>query len=281
MVYAKYGDTFKKLRTQHNKTLRDFEEVGVSKGALSQFENGKTLLSFDKLDMALQSMHVTMLAYILMINNGVSDYYLTQFMEIDKAFISKDKNRLIEIEKQNTEVNPEEGCAVAIAARAGYTEITKEQKEKVETYFKGCYMWSRYELYLLINTAEQIDNELLVAIIKSFFEEQKNYYLRERQEFKHLITRILANAILKLIRGNNSDVSQELMRYLHLLPTEFELTERIVYVFLEGAWIYKFQSEKLGTKIIQRCLRILSDIYAIEFRMMMQEEYRRLIESSR
>lgn len=200
MVYAKYGNTFKKLRLQHSKTLRDFEEVGISKGTLSQFENGKTLLSFDKLDMALQSMHVTMMAYVLMINNGVSDYYLIQFMEIDKAYISKDKNRLIEIEKQNTEINPEEGCAVAIAARAGYTKITKEQKEKIEKYFKECYMWSRYELYLLINTAEQIDNVLLVNIINSFFEEEKNYYLRERQEFKHLVTRILANVILKLIR---------------------------------------------------------------------------------
>lgn len=69
MIYKKYGEVFKKLRLQHHLLLSDFERVGLSKSTLSYFENGKSMISLDKLDLALQEMHTTFRSYMLMINN--------------------------------------------------------------------------------------------------------------------------------------------------------------------------------------------------------------------
>ncbi|MDG6189322.1 helix-turn-helix domain-containing protein [Lactococcus formosensis] len=91
MSYIKYGESFRALRKQHKKTLGYFESIGISKSTLSQFENGKTLLSFDKLDMALQKMNVTMTSYILMINNSESEYFIMQFREIERGYMTRNK----------------------------------------------------------------------------------------------------------------------------------------------------------------------------------------------
>ncbi|BAV01858.1 hypothetical protein LG21E20_08690 [Lactococcus formosensis] len=53
MIYKKYGEVFKKLRLQHHLLLSDFERVGLSKSTLSYFENGKSMISLDKLDPCL------------------------------------------------------------------------------------------------------------------------------------------------------------------------------------------------------------------------------------
>lgn len=277
MVYKKYGEVFKILRKQHDLKLSDFEHLGISKGTLSQFENGKTLLSFDKLESALELMHVMMSAYILTINNGVSEYYLTQFIDIDKASIQKDEAKLKEIEKRN--LIYEESCAVSLAARANYTELSVNQLNEVEEYLKNCRIWSRYELYILVNTLGQINDQLFLNIIDSLFENDEYYYLRERQEFKHLLARILVKGGLKLIKKENEEESKRLLRYLCTLPNDLELTEKIAYMFLEGCWLYKFRSINSGEKIVRNCLKTLSDISAFEFRTLMKKEYEELKQS--
>lgn len=276
MVYRKYGDVFKRLRLQHQRTLGDFESVGLSKSSLSQFENGKSLISLDKLDIALQEMHVTMNAYFLMINDGASEYFISQFVEIDKASVTKDIEHLKKIYKVNAEYGTEEGYAVSLAARAGYERLPLEDLKVVEEYFRGCVLWSRYELYLLINTAEQININLLIKLVENFFTKEY-YYLVQRQEFKHLIARIVVKLTLILIRMNKMEASQKFINYMKKLPTDFELTERLVLMFLEGAYSYKFESQEMGHKIIKRCLRILTDINAVAFRKMMVLEYERLV----
>ena len=278
MVYKKYGEVFKELRKQHRRTLKDFEKVGISNATLSQFENGKSMLAFDKLEAALHEMHVTMAAYILMINNGESEYFLSEFIEIDKASITRDTDKLKNIYRSNSLYGAEEDCAISVAARAGYEELSPSDKETIEKYFTSCILWSRYELYLLINTAEQIDSLLLIELIDKFFS-NKYYYLRERQEFKHLVARILVKGILYLIRNNRASEAQRMMKQLEQLPTEFELTERVAYMFVEGCFMMKFLSFENGSKVIRRCFRILTDINGVAFKKMMKFEYERVLQT--
>ena len=58
MPYKRYGEIFKKLREQKNFSLSHFSEIGISKASLSRFELGQTMISFERLDSALQEMNV-------------------------------------------------------------------------------------------------------------------------------------------------------------------------------------------------------------------------------
>ena len=276
MSYSKYGESFRTLRKQHKKTLEYFESLGISKGTLSQFENGKTLLSFDKLDMALQKMNVTMTSYILMINNTESEYFIIQFKEIENAFVTRNKEKLKQIYHDNVYYEIEEDYFIALAAKACYEELTDEEKTQLEIFFNNCEMWSRYELNLLINTMPQLDQTLVFSIISQL--RQKKYdYLRIRREYRPLFARVLAKGALQLIAPGEQNEAKGLIKYLKELPSTLEVTEKVMGMYLEGCFIYKFEDTQMGNKIVRRSLRILLDIEATDLKNMLEFYYKKMI----
>ena len=60
MVYKKYGQVFRKLRKQRGLPLIYFEPLGISKAALAKFECGETMMSFERLTLALQTLDVSL-----------------------------------------------------------------------------------------------------------------------------------------------------------------------------------------------------------------------------
>lgn len=94
MVYYKYGHAFRDLRLQHNLPMSAFEELGITKATISNFENGKNMIAFDKLDMALQEMHVTLLDYSLVLNNGELDYFIVVFQDIENSYYQNNVRKL-------------------------------------------------------------------------------------------------------------------------------------------------------------------------------------------
>ena len=72
MIYSKYGQIFRDLRLQKKMSISELNTLsGVSKATISQFENGKSLMSFDKLEALLEYMNLTILDYSLLVNNGL------------------------------------------------------------------------------------------------------------------------------------------------------------------------------------------------------------------
>lgn len=280
MSYSKYGESFRTLRKQYKKTLGYFESLGISKGTLSQFENGKTLLSFDKLDMALQKMNVTMTSYILMINNSESEYFIIQFREIERAYMTRNKEKLMKIYHDNIYYEIEEDYFIALAAKACYEKLNVEEKTQLETFFNNCEMWSRYELNLFINVMPQIDQNLTLSIINKL-SLSKYEYLRERREYRPLFARLIVKIILLLITQGMQKEAEGLIKYLKGLPPIIDITEKVVGMFLEGCCIYKFEDSQMGNKIVRRSLRILLDVEAIELKNILEFYYKNTINSKK
>ena len=63
MVYKKYGEVFKKLRKQAAISLLEFEKLGISSSTVSDFERGKSMMSFEKVDICLQLIGVSLEEY--------------------------------------------------------------------------------------------------------------------------------------------------------------------------------------------------------------------------
>ncbi|WP_313310190.1 helix-turn-helix domain-containing protein, partial [Lactococcus taiwanensis] len=60
----KYGDVFKNLRLQKNISLSRLSKLSsVSKATISQFENGNSMVSYEKLERMLEVLHLTLLDY--------------------------------------------------------------------------------------------------------------------------------------------------------------------------------------------------------------------------
>ncbi|WP_350356814.1 helix-turn-helix domain-containing protein (plasmid) [Lactococcus lactis] len=275
MTYKKYGEVFKELRQQHNLTLEDFKKIGISKSTISQFENGKSLLSFDKLDMALQEMNVMMSAYILIINDGESEYFLDQFEEIDYARLQGDEAKLKNIYKRNLKYETKVGLQIGIAAKAGYEDLDIKSLRSIEEYFEKCVFWTRFDLFLLVHTADQISNQLLLSVVERFFVDNSSYLI-QRQDFKHLVSRIIFKAIMILIKTQKLDQAKYMISRFSDIIFEFDLAEKIILMFSGGCWVYSFESKKSGKRILNRCFRILTDINSINVRKMLKIEFENL-----
>lgn len=84
--------------------------------------------------MALQKMNVTMTSYILMINNSESEYFITQFREIERAYMTRNKEKLMQIYHDNIYYEIEEDYFIALAAKACYEKLDVEEKTQLETF---------------------------------------------------------------------------------------------------------------------------------------------------
>ena len=110
---------------------------GVSKATISQFENGKSLVSFDKLEALLESMNLTILDYSLLVNNGLPEYFITQFQNIENAYYNQDEAELQYLYEKNLEYENESTYMIALSAKATYTQLSEKVIQESGNLFVG------------------------------------------------------------------------------------------------------------------------------------------------
>ncbi|MDR7697152.1 Rgg/GadR/MutR family transcriptional regulator [Lactococcus lactis] len=124
MTYHLYGEKFKELRTQKQLPLSYFEEIRMNKGDLSRFEHGKQMIGFERLDVMLQQMNVSLAEYELIINNFVPDFQEAFLNDVDEADFNQDKPKLTKLYEEARETGY---GLLAIATKARYDKL--EEKE--------------------------------------------------------------------------------------------------------------------------------------------------------
>ncbi|MDG6126602.1 hypothetical protein [Lactococcus formosensis] len=174
----------------------------------------------------------------------------------------------------------DEDYFIALAAKACYEELNTEEKMELEGFFSSCEMWSRYELNLFINVMLQINQDLTFSIINKL-SLSKYEYLRERREYRSLFARIIIKSILIFITQEKQKKAEGLIKYLKELPPIIDITEKVVGLFLEGCYIYKFEDSQMGNKIVRRSLRILLDVEALELKTILEFYYKNTINSKK
>lgn len=255
---------FRDLRTQKNFSLSTLELLsGVSKATISQFENGKSLVSFDKLEALLECMNLTILDYSLLVNNGIPEYFIVQFQDITKAFFEKDMHKLKEIYEKNLEYDEETTYLIAISAKATFTTLSCGEIKEVESLLSTSPLWGLYEFYILIHTIDQLSVDLVWNLIQKFFNEPRRFvYLKQLREYRALLINVLIKAIPNFIEQFNEKASTYTLDYLHSLFLESDLTSKVFWHLLGGCHIYIFDSKERGEAVIDECLAWMTRIGA-------------------
>lgn len=279
MVYEKYGQVFRRIRKQHGMSLSNFEGLGISKGTLSNFENAKSMLSFEKLDAALAEMQMSVGEYTLLLNNGTPDYYITNFLEIDQAYFTNDSDKLEEIYLKNIKYETTETEILAISAKSFNKVLSKNEKKKLDKFLATTSIWSLYELYTLVCVIDQLEVSVLRRLVSDLFEEKYDY-IRELVQYRIIFIRVLIRIAMLYIRKNLYDESSKLINKLVELCVDYDLSTRIAIKFLKGCWLYKFENKYSGKKNVQRVLNLMVELEAQELRALSCYEFRRIEESA-
>ncbi|MBD5823525.1 helix-turn-helix domain-containing protein [Lactococcus petauri] len=268
MIYSKYGKIFRNLRLQKNMSLSELNTLsGVSKATISQFENGKSLVSFDKLEALLESMNLTILDYSLLVNNGLPEYFITQFQNIEDAYYNQDEAELQHLYEKNLEYENESTYMIALSAKATYTQLSEKEIQEVESLLSVGPLWGLYELYILIHTLEQLNLNLVWNIIETFFKNKNVFkYLKVLHEYRALLINILIKAELVFIEAECDTKAGIVLSRLNSLAVESDLTSKAIARVLKGCYIYAFESRSKGEKIIAGCLEVMDNMGAIKLK---------------
>lgn len=275
MIYKKYGECFKTLRKQHGRALSSFEEIGISKGTLSNFENGKTMISLDKLNQALEMLNVTMATYCLIINNGQPNSFISEFKSIENGDINQNRKELERVYKEYICGDSNDEVLIALAAKSHLSSLSSIEIEKIEHCLDHCVFWGLFELNLLVNTMGQLSIECVLNYI-NVLSEGKHIYINDIREYRALYMKIIVISAFLLIELRREKDAESMLDLLERVPVELEVTARVEHLFLQGTWIYQFEDKKMGNKLIRRATRILIDIGGIKLKNHMEFFYNRI-----
>lgn len=272
MVYLKYGKTFRDLRIQHELSLSDFQDLGISKSSLSNFENGKSMIAFDTLDLALQKMNTSLHDYSLIINDGVQDDYISIFTEIEYAYYFNDTKELQRI-YEDYRGQDEQYQLIAYCAKGLYTHLNADELQQLENYLNGVQYWGIYELSLLANIGHLLNSTFIETISSRLFSSSVTY--TKILYYRVLVQRFLYKMILSYSDQNNQPAAKDLLEKSEQLLMPSDVLDRVKRSFAKSYYTYSFIDSKRGKKEMLELLRCLKKIGATEVRVTLKREYTR------
>lgn len=255
MTYKKYGTTFRQLREQLHLSLSSFASVGISKAALSKFERGESMMSFEKVVMALQVMGVSLEEFEFFLN----DYSLNEpeqlLNEIENATIIGDTIKLSALCKT---AELEGFSYIAIAAKSSIAPLESLDIEKITDYLYEIDVWSYKELCIFYFTMSNLDTRDILYVLDLFL--ANGHKLFNAGKYRSYLVQACCRAVTILsYRGYREYASHILNRIksFNLINTMFLRNLRNISY---GYWLYRFKDTTMGDEIMLNALKIFNEV---------------------
>lgn len=177
------GELFRELRIARGLKLKDVASDKLSVSQLSKFENGQTMLSSDKLLVAISGIHMNFSEFGYALNN----YQEPEFFKLgEKIAALHSKQDIDGLKKLLVTYKGYESfdvynrlnllvIKVAIHSLDNSSLITDEDKEFLTNYLYEIEAWTEYELYIFGNTMSILSDSDLIFLGKAFEERSKLY----------------------------------------------------------------------------------------------------------
>lgn len=284
MFYKEYGQAFREIRQQKGMSLSELEYVsGVPKSTISQFENGHSLISFEKLEGILEAMSITVLDYTLVISNGETEYFITEFSKLEKSFLSQVlfSIKLVSFKQiYETNINNHEKGTdiIAYCAKACYTNLNSDEIQEIEEYFQVKYYWSLFDLRALFYILEQINMELFVVLLSDLFLVQvvKCKYLKEIASYREPLIWILVRSCLVLLEKNRIILVKNLIASMEEFWGDSDLTAKIALQYIKACYQFAVESKIIGEQKVKQIFLHLRDLGAVEIEGILSNRFERL-----
>lgn len=255
------GEIFYDLRTQRNFRLTDFEKVGLSKSSLSDFESGKSILRFDKLDAALELMHIEVSEFEYFFNNYHSDYFVEICDEIEDANYMQDTVKLKAINSEAGKYDNEQGNRMIFLATQNLLYgLTEREEVEVTDLMFNIEVWSYFELSILSFVVEHLNTRLTLSLMKDFWKENL-HYLKVKKYWEKIV-QIVCRAAVKYISENKYSIAQKLLEDVNiaLIPYKKDLFCRNMSRFTLGLLLHQSGKTVDGKAKMESSIRLFDEL---------------------
>lgn len=223
------GELYKDLRIARGLKLKDIARDNLSLSQLSKFENGQSMLSADKLLLAITGIHMSFAEFGHALNNYEVSNFFKLGQKIATLFSKQDitglKNLLIDYKDYEISEIYNQLNLIVIRSSIHSLEptyaIDEKDKDLLSTYLYSIEEWTEYELYLFTNTMPLLTDEDLIFLSKTFLERDKLYASIPTHQNSSKLT--LLNLIGQMIDRKQfyyvkyfSDILEERINYLDM-----------------------------------------------------------------
>lgn len=251
----KYGRSFKLLRKQANLKLTHFRSLGISPAALSNFENGKSIVNFDKLIIMLKEISVTPNEYLSFIDEVK---YIEYELLLEDFFIAIFSNKSTDLKKLQNKVIKHNEYTLYLAIKSTYSNLSSDEKAILSDYFDSIIYWRTLDLFSLFLSLKSLKIYQITYTVKIIFLEKRNSFptLGQKIIFSHIITHI----IIYLISMGDKKESQSILKLFSPLSYRHTMETKTLYEIASGFWIYKFLDPSSGVLKINKSLTIFDTL---------------------
>lgn len=273
MVYKKYGETFHKIRKQFGISLSELSSIGIQKSTLSNFERGKSMMTFDKVVLTLQYMGVSLEDF----ENFLNRYYaldplflLDQVQEVVISNQSEKLNKLLDIAEQ------EGHHYIALAIKQLLNKVSKKEVEEIVDYLYQIEVWSYKELCIFYLVIETLNSSDIIYLLRNFF--KNNHGLFNSKKYQAYVGQLCCNAIVLLSDRCFKEEAKELLDNVKDNDLANTLFVKTLLIGAEGYWNFLFKDKEYGKNEMIKAISILKMVDLKEVTLYYEKKYKHLLD---
>lgn len=239
------GELYRELRLGRGLKMKDVVNEKLSQAQLSKFENGQTMLSADKLLIAISAIHMSFAEFEHAYHKYEDSPFFKEAKLISKYHSKKDikkLNELLNIYDNNSETydvyNKLNKLVILCAINNLKPErlISESDKEFITTYLYSIEEWTEYELYIFGNTLPILSDSDLIYLAKTFTERSSLYLSIPCNNYRTKL--VFLNIIFDLLERKQYYYTDYFIKQLEPILTYQDMFGKTVLTFLKHVLDY-------------------------------------------
>lgn len=282
------GEFYKELRLARGLKQADVASRNLTASQVSKFELGQSMLSADKLMLAIRGINMTFDEFAHKLNNyeesshvrlgrQVVDYFAHQDSEgLQQLLDSLDKE---EMAQKYIRLN---AIVIKNALHSLDHSYNLEEDDRVflTDYLYAIESWTWFELYLFCNTMPFLENQDLLFLATSLFEKSDEFH--ELVQNKFYLKGIYLNVISDLLERKLYKHIPIFEQELESIMTPYDVFEKLLLQFLKKIQVY-LQTNGSNQKEIEsyiQSLEVLENPQLIALLKLRLKQFRELLKET-
>lgn len=280
------GEFYRELRIARGVKQNEVACEGLTASQLSKFELGQSMLSADKLFLAIEGINMTFAEFAYKLNSYQESQHIQLGHQIVDLFVRQDKDSLKDLlNKVQEKVSSQQYIRLnkIVIQNALHSldssYILKEDKQFITAYLFAIDSWTWFELYLFFNTMPLLSDQDLLFLSTALLEKSQEF--QQLMQNKLYLKKGLLNVISELLERGYYRYVPLFEIELEKILTVYDIFENILLKFLREICIFlKFNgSNKKEIETFIQSLEVLDNPQLIALLTLKLQQYEKLLEA--
>ena len=281
------GEFYRELRIARGVKQNEVACEGLTASQLSKFELGQSMLSADKLFLAIEGINMTFAEFAYKLNSYQESQHIQLGHQIVDLFVRQDKDSLEDLlNKVQEKVSSQQYIRLnkiviqnALHSLDSSYILKEEDKQFITAYLFAIDSWTWFELYLFFNTMPLLSDQDLLFLSTALLEKSQEF--QQLMQNKLYLKQGLLNVISELLERGYYRYVPLFEIELEKILTVYDIFENILLKFLREICIFlKFNgSNKKEIETFIQSLEVLDNPQLIALLTLKLQQYEKLLEA--